>query len=177
MFRNELTNVYVQLQDNSPPRFDHEGAVFHRFRKGRRRCSGSAWMLCNSKVSHTNILPLQACSTGRFLLCVCWSCFSNTPAWIRRCLHPFCLFWPFLSLLRWIQGTPCDPPPYRRIWTEHDHAILISLVRFRWSCILRCQAVCMCAWERVFSCIPVCTRVCMCACAWYCTVSVFTELC
>ena len=46
------------------------------------------WMLCNNKVSRTHILPSQACSTGRFLLCVCQACFSNTPAWIRRCFHP-----------------------------------------------------------------------------------------
>ena len=125
--------------------------------KDRRR-SGSAWMLYNNKVSHTNIIPLQAFSIGRFLLCVCQSCFSNTPARIRRYFHPLCRFWPFLSLLRW----PCNPPPYRRIWTEHDHAILISLVRIWWSCIMGCQAVCMCVWERVFhvfQCAPVCVCV------------------
>ena len=49
-------------------RFCFTTILFHR-------CS--AWMLCNNKVSHTNTLPLQACSTGRFLLCVCQSCFSN----------------------------------------------------------------------------------------------------
>ena len=54
---------------------------------------------------------LHACSTGRFLLCVCQSCFSNTPAWIRRCFYPLCRFWPFLSLLRWTQGAPCNPLP------------------------------------------------------------------
>jgi len=66
---------------------------------------------CNNKVSHTNTLYLQACSTGRFLLCVCQSCFSNTPAWISRCFYPLCRFWSFLFLLRWIQPPPCNPPP------------------------------------------------------------------
>ena len=67
--------------------------LFHRFWKesGRVATLRLSWMLCNNKVSHTNMFPLQACSTGRFLLCVCQSCFSNTPAWIRRCLHPWCL--------------------------------------------------------------------------------------
>ena len=115
-----------------------------------------AWMLCNNKVSHTNILPLQAFSTGRFLLCVCQSCFSYTPAWIRRCLHPFCLFWR--------RG----PPATHHLAKNLDRA---------WSCNINiigrilmvlhlempgCMYVCV--WESVFVCSSVhaCVYVCVC---------------
>jgi len=86
--------------------------------------------------------------------------FSNTPAWIRRCFHPF---WPFLSLLRWTGGGPLQLTTLAKnldwAWSYNINIICtILMVLHAWDAMLY---ICVCEREcfRVFQCARVCVCV------------------